>query len=275
MGEDGLTMVLVPGGNLVANPGDQRDQNRRVHLKPFYMDENKVSNESFVQFLNEVKDDLIVEKGVVKSNGRIWFLMGEGTEVYEHIIHQHGRFHLKDLQAASLPVVRVTWYGAMAYADHYHKQLPSEDQWIYAAFHGRVSENGFLKIKKGVPVQGDPKTSSDLSDHLSHMDYSLEQPSKGGLPERLRTSETPSQKNPPTPKNMGGEIKEWAVRGNTKTGSVKISNTPQTQIAYESVILGKPSLLGKSKIRSQFISNRYPWEGFPNVGFRCIIEVGK
>lgn len=59
------------------------------------------------------------------------------------------------------------------------------------------------------------------------------------------------------------------------TGSTKSPNTSQAQIAYESVILGKPSLLEKSKIRSQFIINRYPWEGFPNVGFRCVIEIRK
>ena len=109
------------------------------------MDENKVNNEKFADFLNEVKDALIVEKGVVKNEGRIWFLMGEGTESYEHIIYRHGRFHLKDPQAAGQPVVRVTWYGALAYARHFHKQLPTEDQWIFAAYHGRFLEDAHRK----------------------------------------------------------------------------------------------------------------------------------
>ena len=86
MGEDGSTMLLIPGGELQINPADRIDQSRKIRIKPFYMDENKVSNENFVEFLNEVKKSLVVENGVVKGSGQIWFLMGEGTEPYEHII---------------------------------------------------------------------------------------------------------------------------------------------------------------------------------------------
>jgi len=273
MGEDGMTMVLVPGGGLEANPVDGRDQNRKIKIKSFYMDENKVSNENFVQFLNEVKEDLVVEKGVVKTDGRIWFLMGEGTEPYEQIRYQHGRFHLRDLHSAAQPVVRVTWYGAMAYARHFNKQLPTEDQWIFAAYHGGVTEDGSVEIKKDIPSRSTPQISPVLNNHLSHMDYFLSDPPKGGLPQRPLLSEAPFRNIQNSPKNMGGEIKEWAVRSNAEEGPVKVSNPTQAPIDYESVILGRPSLLGKSKIRSQFISNRYPWEGIPNVGFRCIIEV--
>ncbi len=237
------------------------------------MDENKVSNENFVEFLNEVKKSLVVENGVVKSNGQIWFLMGEGTEPYEHIIFKHGRFHLKDLQDAAQPVVRVTWYGAMAYALHYHKRLPSEDQWIFAAFHGRVSEEGAGELKKNGPARDSSEPSSDFSDHMSHMDYSLSQPSQESSSERSLTSRSPSQKNPKFPRDMGGEIKEWAVRSNAEEGSLRNLNMTSRPIFYESVILGSPAFLEKSKLRSQLISNRYPWEGFPNVGFRCIIKV--
>lgn len=274
MGEDGSSMLLIPGGDLRVNPEDQVDRDRKVRIRPFYMDAHTVSNENFVQFLNEVKETVVVEKGVVKGNGRIWFLMGEGTEVYEQIIHQHGRFHLKDLGAAAQPVVRVTWYGAMAYAEHYHKKLPSEDQWIYAAFHGRSLEEGSPEPKKGSPDKNRPNPSSGFNDHLSHMVYSLEEAPKGALPQKPQSLERPAKKNSNSPKNMGGEIREWAVRSNDEPGPAKEEKAAPGQVAYASVILGRPSLLEKSKIRSQFISNRYPWEGFPNVGFRCIVEVG-
>ncbi len=274
MGEDGSTMLLIRGGELQVNPADRIDRSKKVLIKPFYMDENKVSNENFVEFLNEVKQSLVVENGVVKSSGQIWFLMGEGTEPYEHIIYKHGRFHLKNLQDAAQPVVRVTRYGAMAYAHHYHKQLPTEDQWIFAAFHGRVSEEGTVVLKKNGPAQGSTKPSSDFSDHMSHMDYSLKRPSPEPFSEKAQTSQTPSQKNRNFPKNMGGAIKEWAVRSNAEEGSPRNSDRTSRPISYDSVILGSPAFLEKSKLRSQLISNRYPWEGFPNVGFRCIIKVG-
>ena len=274
MGEDGSLMLFIPGGDLQTNPADRTDQSRKIRIEPFYMDENKVSNENFVEFLNEVKKGLVVENGVVKGSGQIWFLMGEGTESYEHIIFKHGRFHLKDLQDAAQPVVRVTWYGAMAYAHHYHTELPSENQWIFAAFHARVAEEGAVKLKKNDSFRGRSNTPSDFNDHLSHMDYSLRKSSPEPSPEKAQTSKAFSQKNLNFSENMGGEIKEWAVRSNTEERSPQNPNINPKSISYESVILGSPAFLEKSKLRSPMISNRYPWEGFPNVGFRCITEVG-
>lgn len=131
-----------------------------------------------------------------------------------------------------------------------------------------------MELKKNGPARGNLKPSSDFSDHMSHMDYSLRKPSQEPSPEKAQTSKTPSQKNPNFSRNMGGEIKEWAVRSNAEEGPPKNPIMTPRPISYESVILGSPAFLEKSKLRSQLISNRYPWEGFPNVGFRCIIEVG-
>ena len=271
MGEDGSTMLLVPGGDFQVNPVDGNNPKRKIRIRPFYMDENKVSNEKFADFLNEVKETLVVDNGVVKSNGQIWFLMGDGTESYEHIIYRHGRFHLKDPQYAAQPVVRVTWYGALAYAQHFHKQLPTEDQWIFAAYHGRFLGDGALEVKKSGSNVGNSKPSGDINDHMSHMDYSVEEPSKGIRPDKSRTPEAPILKNPVFPRDMGGEVKEWAIRSNPEYSSAPNSKAPLKPVSNESIILGKPSLLGKTKIRSELISNRYPWEGFPKVGFRCVI----
>jgi eukaryotic-like serine/threonine-protein kinase len=268
MGEDGSMMVLVPGGDLLVNTATQIDRKEKVRIKPFYIDENMVSNENFVSFLNEVKDKVTVENGVVKGDGQIWFLMGEGTESYEHIIHKHGRFHLRDLQAAPLPVVRVTWYGAVAYAGHYHQRLPTEDEWIYAAYRGKISKEGSAEPKEKNFSSNQPDRSLDFNSHMSHMDYSMEVLPKEGPLERSRPNELSSPKNLNPPKNMGGAIKEWAVRSRPEE-----SPAANSTLTYESVILGKPDLLNTSTIRSQLISNRYPWEGFPNVGFRCLIEV--
>lgn len=275
MGEDGSTMILIHGGDLRVNPTDRIDQSQEVRITPFYMDENKVSNENFVAFLNEVKKNLVVEKGVIKSNGQIWFLMGEGTEPYEHIIYQHGRFHLKDLQDAVQPVVRVTWYGAMAYALHYHKRLPSEDQWIFAAFHSHVSNKRAETKEKDPPVRPQSDTTADFNAHLSHMDYSIKKPFPKAPSKRTEPAKIPFQSNLRLPRNMGGAIKEWAVLSHAAEDSPKEQPSTSKPIFYQSVILGKPALLGKTKIRSQMISNRYPWEGFPNVGFRCISEIGR
>ncbi|MBW2721920.1 MAG: protein kinase, partial [Deltaproteobacteria bacterium] len=119
MGKDGLNLLLVPGGDLSISSGDLEEQGKTVKVQSFYMDETKVTNHHFVEFLNTVKDTLTVENGVVKSNGEIWFYLGEGTEPHEQIVYRNDRFILRDTKYAAHPVVRVTWYGASTYAHHY------------------------------------------------------------------------------------------------------------------------------------------------------------
>ena len=132
MGEDGMTMVLIPGASKVSNGSTKSAQ-----VESFYMDETKVTAQNFVEFLNEVKKNVVVENGVVKNKGNAWFLMGQGIEPYEYIIFEHDRFHLRDPKDAPLPVVRVTWQGALAYARHYKERLPSESEWKYARLHSK------------------------------------------------------------------------------------------------------------------------------------------
>jgi hypothetical protein len=44
------------------------------------MDEKMVTNHHFTEFLNEMKNKLVVENGIVKNNDKIWFCLGEGDE---------------------------------------------------------------------------------------------------------------------------------------------------------------------------------------------------
>jgi serine/threonine protein kinase len=137
VGEDGMTMALIPGGSLPAASEVSNGSTGSAQMKSFYMDETRVTAQNFAEFLNEVKKNVLVENGAVKNKGKTWFLMGQGTEPYEYIIFEHGRFHLRDPRYAPLPVVRVTWQGALAYARHYKERLPSESEWKYALSHSR------------------------------------------------------------------------------------------------------------------------------------------
>ncbi len=133
MGEDGINMRLVPGGTFDMIPEKGRGSGEGIQVKSFYMDETRVTVHHFAEFLNEVKKNLKVENGMVKSRGQIWYLLGQGTAPYEYIFFEHGRFHLDPRHAAD-PVTRVTWQGAAAYARHFKKRLPTELEWRYAAF---------------------------------------------------------------------------------------------------------------------------------------------
>ena len=132
LGSDGMTLRLVPGGkaNVVI---DQPNQPDREHLElvesvsAFYMDETKITNHLYVEFLRNVPG-LVIKDKTVQKNGQIWLLLGEVREGYEPIVYKSGNFTIKP-GAASNPVVRVTPAGAMAYARFYGRTLPTMAQW--------------------------------------------------------------------------------------------------------------------------------------------------
>ena len=95
----------------------------------FYADPSPVTFHHYVEFLNEVRESLKVIDGVVRKNDEIWIYLGDGSNLSDQIIYQHSRFHLRQAEWAPKPVIRVTWLGAQAYAQHYGKRLPTYVEW--------------------------------------------------------------------------------------------------------------------------------------------------
>ncbi|UCF03876.1 MAG: SUMF1/EgtB/PvdO family nonheme iron enzyme [Deltaproteobacteria bacterium] len=77
-------------------------------------------------------------------------------------LYRHGRFHLRDTQYAAHPVVRVTWYGAFAYAHHYGKRLPTEYEKVTSS--GKTQPPHFPDSSKRDENKNRPKEGS--SKHL-------------------------------------------------------------------------------------------------------------
>ena len=152
MGKDGITMRLIPGGALQIETGEGGAKEKTVQVQPFYIDETNVTVHHFVDFLNSVRHELTVENGAVKRNGEIWLLLEDDRDVKGQIIYRHDRFHIPDLRNAGQPVVRVTWYGASAYARYFDKRLPTEYEWEYYA--QRVSNSIEAPDKFGVKNMG-------------------------------------------------------------------------------------------------------------------------
>jgi serine/threonine protein kinase len=97
----------------------------------FYSDPSLVTFHHYVDFLNEVSGLLNVTDGVVRNNKDIWIYLGDGTTPADQLVYQHSRFHLRQVEWASTPVIRVTGLGALAYARHYNKSLPDYNQWQF------------------------------------------------------------------------------------------------------------------------------------------------
>nr|MBC8362515.1 protein kinase [Candidatus Desulfatibia profunda] len=212
LGKDGKKMLFIPGGDLKSMTELLKGQGKADRVQSFYMDEDMVTNHHFAEFLNEAKDNLVVENGVVKHNSEIWFYIGEGIESHEQIIYKHGRFHLRNTEYAAHQVVRVTWYGASAYARHYGKRLVTEYEWDY------------VMMNLAEDVKGETGTGKI---------------------------------------GMGEDIKEWIQRSD-KNQENRDEAMGKENLFYDSLVAGKsPST--KSELK-QF---RYPWEAFPDVGFRC------
>jgi serine/threonine-protein kinase len=122
-GRDGATLRLVPAGK--APDG--------TPVAAFYLDATMVTNHQFVEFLNAAKRSLAVADGVVKGEGKPWLLLGEVRKGIEPIVYAEGRFRIKDPALAAHPVVKVTAYGAAAYAAQNGRRLPTPAELELAA----------------------------------------------------------------------------------------------------------------------------------------------
>jgi len=285
MGKDGTTMLFIPGGEFKANTEGLNSQGQKFQIQSFYLDEKMVSNHHFNEFLNEEKDRLIVENGVVKHNDEIWFYLGKGTEAHEQIIYEHGRFHLRDIEYAAHPVVRVTWYGAMAYARHYDKRLSTEYEWNYAVLDNSFRDKILSSNKTYTPpssteeASGRAETRTNMM-HMMQMDSHMMQMdsqhvtkvtgvnplSRQNTPNGTRTRI--SADNSFGQKDMGKGFKEWVTRGDTGQGNRDEAGT-RGDISYPSLVVAN-----SLSSRSQSKSFRYPWEAFSDVGFRCALSLG-
>lgn len=276
LGKDGMTMLFIPGGEITIGVEGLNDQQQTIPIQPFYLDEKMVTNHHFADFLNEVKESLVVENGVVKNNDEIWFYLGRGTASQEQIIYKHERFHLRDTAYAAYPVVRVTWYGAQAYARHYDKRLVSASEWDYLS--SRTSLKNIIASADETNPQ--PAIASGTYDrpathsHMMHLDAASDSQETGTTPplessEKYNSSVRMATGNISDPIGIKKEYKEWISQGNPIRGNQNTAPA-NSDINYQSLVAAKPIVPA-----SELTTFRYPWEAFANVGFRCAQNIGR
>ena len=160
--KDGSTMHLVPAGQVKFPAYVGAEGARPVDVPAFYMDETEVTNYKYVEFLNQVLSRLEVKDRIVRGDGQPWLVLGPVYGGYEPIVFRNGRFLLQDAAGASRPVVKVTGYGAEAYATFYGARLPTEREWLRAA------------SRTEGPLQNHPKRSPALALGTDNLEKEME-----------------------------------------------------------------------------------------------------
>ena len=121
-------MVLIPAGTFEMGSddedalGDERPVHT-VYVDAFYMDKYEVTNAQFKAF---------VDANPHWQKDRIM----DGFHDGDYLKHWRGNTYPSG--KANHPVVWVSWYAAVAYAEWAEKRLPTEAEWEYAA-RGRLA----------------------------------------------------------------------------------------------------------------------------------------
>jgi len=247
LGSDGMTLRLVPEGKARVAI-DQPSQPDREHLEmtesvpAFYMDETKITNHLYVEFLHNVQR-LVIKDKTVQKNGQIWLLLGEVREGYEPIVYKGGKFTIKP-GAASNPVVRVTPAGAMAYARFYGRTLPTMAQWRRALQAGD---------SESLPDLATEESGDSRMMHSTGQSQNTARDVTGGL--RIRNVSA-FESNQLGIFGLGRNVNEWTIYKPT-----------EQQIEFH--VHGGLGELGRQESYLQ----RQPWEAFARVGFRTVINV--
>jgi serine/threonine-protein kinase len=248
LAEDGASMHFVPAGMVTLAESSHLQLERSVKVNPFYMDETLVTNHQFVEFLNHNLSMIRVERGVARADDEIWLLLGEVMEDYEPIVFRKGEFKVSKIAYASLPALRVTAYGASSYARFYNRRLPTYTEWLHAL--GNVDSH---TVTPSQDVGNSNEGGNGQSMHDQMHSRAKSDISKPKTPDSKLSSVINDQPNKYGIRGLNKNIKEWGLN---VIESASRDNTSDTEF----VVL--PSTI-----------QRYPWEGFEEVGFRCVRKV--
>ena len=125
--------VAVAGGTFQMGStfGDQDEEPvHSITLSGFSISKYEITNAQYATFMNDIGAN------IDGSFNGVEYLAMDDEDI--QISHTSGQF-VADAGKENHPVVKVSWFGAKAYAEHYGGRLPTEAEWEFAAKGGNSS----------------------------------------------------------------------------------------------------------------------------------------
>lgn len=271
-------MVLIDSG--IFEMGGDNEQARAdelpkhtVKLNAFWIDETEVTNAQFQKFVEATKYITTAEKDFdyKDENGKImhqkagslvfkklnkgdtanpntWWQFVEGAN-WKHPQGPNSSIEGKE----NFPVVHISWYDAVAYANYCGKRLPTEAEWEFAA-RGGLKNNIYPWGNERVET-GQPKCNSWNGDFPFYNDK------KDGFELAAPVKSYPS--NNFGLYDMAGNVWEWCA------DEYKING----QLSGEKIIRGGSFLCNDSYCSGFRVSAKMatsPETSLEHTGFRCV-----
>ena len=267
---------LIPRGRLVMPTTLEAVSGQLTEIASFYMDEFLVTNQQFVEFLNHNLSRIKLDNGVVKGDGANWYLLGEVREGYKPIEYQNGEFHVVDFAYASRPVLRVTGFGAAAFASFFDRRLPNETEWLYATIKGVASPQSSLNGAAAETIGSNSINMEGMMNNMMESDWykdKLITDQKDRTDSKItRTTSNTSKEPPPAAffkqnefgiRALNTGIGEWALRTLSNISKDKLQDNLF-------IVIGTLEAHKKEENSPPSVLSRFPWEGFEEVGFRTV-----
>ncbi len=242
-------MELIPAGEFRMGSNEHSSEKpvHSVYVDAFYMDKYEVTNAEYAEFLNA--------KGKHTDAGQTWLAVGHEDARIEYV----NRAYRSKAGYEKHPVVMVSWYGAMAYAEWVGKRLPTEAEWEKAARGGLSG----LKYPWG---NGIDSNKANYNNHVRDTTVTGKYPANGyGL------------------YDMSGNVWEWCLdeynggfyavspSQNPLSGanSIKWLLDNYTGVNTSRVVRGGSRFYNANHVRVAFRNSGTPARVSPDVGFRC------
>jgi formylglycine-generating enzyme required for sulfatase activity len=242
-------MVYVPAGKAVlGNPHDPEFPAKEKQMQGFYMDRHELTRKEFFRFVKS--------GGYEEQNLPLWWSK-EGKEWLAEA--RKGPRRLPWLarklsgEEENLPVNDVTYYEAEAYAKWAGKQLPTVEQWEYAA---RSSDG--RRYPWGDEAPYNEKKHSFKANYRPSSQLTTR--------EIARVDEFPGDVSWFGIVGMAGNVAEWCQQ--EKIGDA--NKDPKEEFAP---IKGGSYAELWLRMQAFSASQRKPVKWFADVGFRCLKEV--